>query len=165
VQTDAAINPGNSGGPLADLEGRVIGLNTAMIPFAQGVGFAIPSDTIKRIIEQISMHGRVIRPWLGVSGLDVNPSIARRYGLSVESGVLLAEVMRDSPAHASGLREGDIIVGIGESRVERMKSLVAALSGFSIGDRVTMSFVRAGSTYEVDIRLAEMPVPLLTKRR
>ena len=99
VQTDAAINPGNSGGPLADLEGRVIGINTAMIPFAQGVGFAIPSDTIKRIVDQISKHGRVVRPWLGISGLDVNPSIARRYGLSVESGVLLAEVMRDSPAH------------------------------------------------------------------
>jgi S1-C subfamily serine protease len=143
VQTDAAINPGNSGGPLADLDGRVIGINTAMIPFAQGVGFAIPSDTIKRIIDQISKNGRVVRPWLGISGLDVNPSIARRYGLSVESGVLLAEVMRDSPAHAAGLREGDIVVGIGETKVEQMK----------------------GTTYEADIRLAETPTPLLTRRR
>ena len=165
LQTDAAINPGNSGGPLADLEGRVIGINTAMIPFAQGVGFAIPSDTIKRTIEQISKNGRVVRPWLGISGLDVNPSIARRYGLSVESGVLLAEVMRDSPAHLAGLREGDIVVGIGESKVEQMKGLVTALSKFAIGDRVTMSFVRTGTTYEADIRLAETPAPLLTRRR
>jgi S1-C subfamily serine protease len=165
VQTDAAINPGNSGGPLADLEGRVIGLNTAMIPFAQGVGFAIPSDTIKRIIDQISRHGRVVRPWLGISGMDVNPSTARRYGLSVESGVLLAEVMRDSPAHTAGLREGDIVVGIGESKVEQMKGLVAALSRFAIGERVTMSFVRAGTTYEADLHLAETPVPLLKRRR
>lgn len=165
IQTDAAINPGNSGGPLADLEGRVIGLNTAMIPFAQGVGFAIPSDTIKRIIDQISRHGRVVRPWLGISGMDVNPSTARRYGLSVESGVLLAEVMRDSPAHTAGLREGDIVVGIGESKVEQMKGLVAALSRFAIGERVTMSFVRAGTTYEADLHLAETPVPLLKRRR
>jgi serine protease Do len=165
VQTDAAINPGNSGGPLADLEGRVIGINTAMIPFAQGVGFAIPSGTIKTIIDQISKHGRVVRPWLGISGLDVNPSIARRYGLSVESGVLLAEVMRDSPAHIAGLREGDIVVGIGENKVEQMKALVTALSKFAIGERVTMSFVRTGTTYEADLRLAEAPVPLLTRRR
>ncbi|MDA4112451.1 MAG: trypsin-like peptidase domain-containing protein [Thaumarchaeota archaeon] len=165
VQTDAAINPGNSGGPLADLEGRVIGINTAMIPFAQGVGFAIPSGTIKTIIDQISKHGRVVRPWLGISGLDVNPSIARRYGLSVESGVLLAEVMRESPAHTAGLREGDIVVGIGENKVEQMKGLVTALSKFAIGERVTMSFVRTGTTYEADLRLAEAPVPLLTRRR
>jgi len=165
VQTDAAINPGNSGGPLADLEGRVIGLNTAMIPFAQGVGFAIPSDTIKRTIDQISKHGRVVRPWLGISGLDVNPSIARRYGLSVESGVLLAEVMRESPAHMAGLHEGDIVVGIGENKVENMKGLVTALSKSGIGDRVTMSFVRTGTTYEADLRLAETPAPLLTRRR
>ena len=165
VQTDAAINPGNSGGPLADLEGRVIGINTAMIPFAQGVGFAIPSGTIKTIIDQISKNGRVVRPWLGISGLDVNPSIARRYGLSVESGVLLAEVMRDSPAHVAGLREGDIVVGIGENKVEQMKGLVTALSKSVIGERVTMSFVRTGTTYEADLRLAEAPVPLLTRRR
>jgi serine protease Do len=165
VQTDAAINPGNSGGPLADLEGRVIGINTAMIPFAQGVGFAIPSGTIKTIIDQISKHGRVVRPWLGISGLDVNPSVARRYGLSVESGVLLAEVMRDSPAHVAGLREGDIVVGIGENKVEQMKGLVTALSKFVIGERVTMSFVRTGTTYEADLSLAEAPVPLLTRRR
>ena len=165
VQTDAAINPGNSGGPLADLEGRVIGINTAMIPFAQGVGFAIPSSTIRTIIDQISKHGRVVRPWLGISGLDVNPSVARRFGLSVESGVLLAEVMRDSPAHTAGLREGDIVVGIGANKVERMKGLVTALSRFAIGERVTMSFVRTGTTYEADLRLAEAPVPLLTRRR
>jgi serine protease Do len=165
VQTDAAINPGNSGGPLADLEGRVIGLNTAMIPFAQGVGFAIPSDTIKRIIDQISKHGRVVRPWLGISGLDVNPSIARRYGLSVESGVLLAEVLGDSPAHRAGLREGDIVVGMGEAKVEQMKGLVTALSKFAIGERVTLDVVRAGTAYEAELRLAETPAPLLSRRR
>ena len=165
IQTDAAINPGNSGGPLADLEGRVIGLNTAMIPFAQGVGFAIPSGTIKRIIDQIAKQGRVVRPWLGISGLDVNRSVARRYGLSMDSGVLLAEVLRDGPSYRAGLREGDIVVGIGEAKVNDMKTLVTALSKFSIGEEVTISFVRTGSTYETNIRLAESPMPVAPRRR
>jgi len=165
IQTDAAINPGNSGGPLADLEGRVIGLNTAMIPFAQGVGFAIPSGTVKRVIDQISKQGRVIRPWLGISGLDVNRSVARRYGLSMESGVLLAEVLRDGPSYRAGLREGDIVVGIDETKVHDMKGLVTALSKFGIGEEVTIEFVRTGSAYETNLRLAESPVPVAPRRR
>ncbi len=165
IQTDAAINPGNSGGPLADLNGNVMGLNTAMIPFAQGVGFAIPSETVKRTIDQISRNGRVVRPWLGISGLDVNPPVARRYGLSVESGVLLAEVLREGPSYRAGLREGDIVVGIGENKVDKMKSLVSALSKFSIGEEVTVSFVRTGVTYETNLRLAESPMPVAPRRR
>jgi len=165
IQTDAAINPGNSGGPLADLEGRVIGLNTAMIPFAQGVGFAIPSGTVKRVIDQISKQGRVIRPWLGISGLDVNRSVARRYGLSMESGVLLAEVLREGPSYRAGLREGDIVVGINETKVHDMKGLVTALSKFGIGEEVTIEFVRTGSAYETNLRLAESPMPVAPRRR
>ena len=165
IQTDAAINPGNSGGPLADLDGSVIGMNTAMIPFAQGVGFAIPSETIKRVIDQITKQGRVIRPWLGISGFDVNRSVARRYGLSVESGVLLAEVLRDGPSYRAGLREGDIVVGIGESKVQDMKGLVTALSKSTIGEEVTVGFVRTGTTYETNLRLAESPMPVAPRRR
>jgi S1-C subfamily serine protease len=165
IQTDAAINPGNSGGPLADLDGKVVGLNTAMIAFAQGVGFAIPSDTIKRIVEQISKNGRVVRPWLGISGMDVNPSIAKRYGLSVESGVLLAEVIRDSPAHTSGLREGDTVVKIGGNKVEHMKDLVTSLSRSKIGDELVVLFMRTGMTYETKLRLAETPTLVVPRRR
>jgi len=165
VQTDAAINPGNSGGPLADLDGRVVGLNTAMIPFAQGVGFAIPSDTIKRIVDEISKNGRVVRPWLGISGMDVNRSVAKRYGLSVESGVLLAEVLREGPAHASGLREGDMVVKIGGSKVEHMKDLVTALSRSKIGDELVVLFMRTGMTYETKLRLAETPTLVVPRRR
>jgi S1-C subfamily serine protease len=86
IQTDAAINPGNSGGPLADIEGNVVGINTAMVPYAQGVGFAIPINAVKRVVEQIFENGRVVRPWLGISGLNLNKQIARRYNLHVESG-------------------------------------------------------------------------------
>jgi serine protease Do len=159
IQTDAAINPGNSGGPLADLDGRVIGMNTAMIPFAQGIGFAIPSDTIKRVMDQITRNGRVVRPWLGISGMDVNESVARRYNLPVGQGVLLAEVLRDGPARDSGLRVGDILARIGGSKVEGMKDLVGALSRLAIGEEVTLQFIRNGTTYETKIALKEAPAP------
>jgi len=92
IQTDTAINPGNSGGPLADIGGNVIGMNTAMIPFAQGVGFAIPVNTMKWVVQQILEKGRVIRPWLGISGANMNQAIARRYDLPADSGVLVVDV-------------------------------------------------------------------------
>lgn len=164
IQTDAAINPGNSGGPLADLDGKVIGMNTAMIPFAQGMGFAIPSETIKRIMDQITRHGRVVRPWLGISGMDVNKFVARRYNLAVEQGVLLAEVLREGPARDSGLRVGDIVVKIGETKVEGMKSLVGALSHLTIGDEVSVQFVRNGTSYETKLRLRETPEKVVARR-
>ncbi len=165
VQTDAAINPGNSGGPLADLDGKVIGINTAMIPFAQGMGFAIPSETIKRIMDQIARHGRVVRPWLGISGMDVNKSVARRYSLPVDQGVLLAEAIREGPARDAGLRVGDIVMKIGESKVEGMKDLVGALSRLSIGDEVSVQFVRNGTSYETKLRLKETPEKVVVRRR
>jgi len=165
IQTDAAINPGNSGGPLADLDGKVIGMNTAMIPFAQGMGFAIPSETIKRIMDQISRHGRVVRPWLGISGMDVNKFVARRYNLPVEQGVLLAEVLNEGPARDAGLRVGDIVAKIGDSKVEGMKDLVGALSHLTIGDEVSVQFVRNGTSYETRLRLRETPEKLVARRR
>jgi len=165
IQTDAAINPGNSGGPLADLDGKVIGMNTAMIPFAQGMGFAIPSETIKRIMDQISRHGRVVRPWLGISGMDVNQFVARRYNLPVEQGVLLAEVLNEGPARDAGLRVGDIVAKIGDSKVEGMKDLVGALSHLTIGDEVSVQFVRNGTSYETKLKLRETPEKLVARRR
>ncbi len=165
IQTDAAINPGNSGGPLADLDGKVIGMNTAMIPFAQGMGFAIPSETIKRIMDQITRNGRVVRPWLGISGMDVNKFVARRYNLAVEQGVLLAEVLQEAPARDAGLRVGDILVKIGDSKVEGMKDLVGALSHLARGDEVSVQFVRNGTSYETRLRLKETPEKIVARRR
>jgi serine protease Do len=164
IQTDAAINPGNSGGPLADLDGKVIGMNTAMIPFAQGMGFAIPSETIKRIMDQITRHGRVVRPWLGISGMDVNKFVARRYNLAVEQGVLLAEVLQEGPARDAGLRVGDIVVKMGDTKVEGMKSLVGALSHLTIGEEVSLQFVRNGTSYETKLRLRETPEKVVARR-
>lgn len=165
IQTDAAINPGNSGGPLADINGHVVGINTAMIPFAQGVGFAIPINAVKRIVQQIFEKGRVIRPWLGISGMGLTPQISRRYNLQADSGVLVAGVERSGPAFEAGLREGDVIFKIGEIEVKQMKDLLLALSKFEVGSSVRIQFYRMGSRREASLRLAEVPVQVQNYQR
>ncbi|HEV2227290.1 MAG TPA: trypsin-like peptidase domain-containing protein, partial [Nitrososphaerales archaeon] len=128
LQTDAAVNPGNSGGPLADLEGRIIGITTMMIPYAQGMGFAIPINTVKRISQEILEKGRVTRRWIGISGIDVTPQLARRYNLHPDSGFLVAEVEPRSPADFAGLRNGDVVVGADGNIVKHTKDLLLAIS-------------------------------------
>jgi serine protease Do len=157
IQTDASINPGNSGGPLVDLEGNVIGINSAMIAFAQAVGFSIPVHTVKQVVGQILQHGRVIRPWLGISGLDVKPEFAKRYGMPVEAGVLLAAVTEDGAAFEAGLREGDILVQVNEAKVNGMKDLVGALSKEPIGGVAKIVVMRMGRRVETSVRLSEAP--------
>jgi serine protease Do len=164
IQTDAAINPGNSGGPLANLRGEVVGMNTAMIPYAQGVGFAIPTDTIKHVVEQILENGRVIRPWLGISGVSLNPAIAQRYDLSVDYGVLVFEVARYSPAHYAGLKPGDVVVAIRDFDVKEMRDLIAALSKCRVGEEVELTLIRMESKYRATIRLEEIPSEAVVRR-
>lgn len=155
IQTDTAINPGNSGGPLADINGNVIGINTAMIPFAQGVGFAIPIDAVKRVRDQILEKGRVIRPWLGISAIDLNRSIARRYGIPIESGVFIIDLVPRSPAYEAGLRVGDVLVQIGSYEVKQMKDLIAALSKIQFNRDVEVSIIRMGTKYRTSLRPVE----------
>ena len=165
IQTDAAINPGNSGGPLADIKGDVIAINTAMIPFAQGMGFAIPAHTVKGVIEQILQNGRVVRPWLGIAGIDLNPAISRKYNFSTNSGVLVVEVRKDSPAYEAGIRVGDIIVRLGDHKVQKMKDLLLGLSTVSIGGVLEVSLIRMGKEYEISVRLVESPPQATLRRR
>jgi S1-C subfamily serine protease len=158
IQTDAAINPGNSGGPLADLNGRVLGINTAMIPFAQGVGFALPINTVKAVVDQILERGRVIRPWLGISGTNLNPGIVRRYDLPTETGVLVVETVARSPADEAGLRAGDILIQIGPHEIGQMRDLLAALAKLAIGAEVEVIFLRDRRKYRSTLRLVEAPM-------
>ena len=160
IQTDAAINPGNSGGPLADIKGNVIGINTAMIPFAQGVGFAIPINTVKRVVEQIFANGRVIRPWLGISGLNMTPQIARRYNIQSESGVMVTELSREGPAYEAGLRSNDIIVQVADQEIKQLKDLLVALSKQAVGSMVKLQYIRMGRRGETSLRLVEIPVQM-----
>jgi serine protease Do len=164
IQTDAAINPGNSGGPLADLNGNVIGINTAIIPFAHGVGFAIPINSVRHVADQILEKGRVVRPWLGISGATVNPMVSRRFNLQAESGVLILEVSRPSPAYEAGLRVGDVIVEIGPYAIKEMKDVLSALSKLSIGQGITVSIVRRGFRQSASLRLVEAPAELMERR-
>jgi S1-C subfamily serine protease len=157
IQTDAAVNPGNSGGPLADLEGRVIGITTMMIPYAQGMGFAIPINTVKKIAQEIVENGRVSRRWIGISGVDVNPPLARRYGLRVEEGFLVAEVVPGSPADHAGLRNGDVIVGASGSDVKHTKDLLLAISKVGSGGSVKLDIDRMGSKGTLNVRPTESP--------
>jgi S1-C subfamily serine protease len=157
IQTDAAINPGNSGGPLVDVDGKVIGINTANIPFAQGIGFAIPINTAKYVVEQLLEKGRVIRPWLGITGLTVTKEVATYYGLPTWSGVVLAGIARNGPADEAGLEEGDIIVQVDGASVETMEQLQREIRKKRPGNTVELTVVRDGRRLEASLTLQESP--------
>ena len=155
LQTDAAVNPGNSGGPLADLDGSVIGITTMMIPYAQGMGFAIPINTVKKIAQEILENGRVSRKWIGISGIDVTPQLARRYNLQTESGFLVAEVVPRSPADFAGLRNGDVVVGADGTEVKHTKDLLLAISRVGEGGTVRLEINRMGRRGPLEVRPTE----------
>ena len=137
IQTDAAINPGNSGGPLLDSNGDVIGINTAIFSLSggyQGIGFAIPINLAKRVAEQLITSGKVARPWLGISGLSLNPSLADGLGLSVSQGVLVVQVVRGGPAHQAGLRGGDREVLVRGIRLFLGGDIITDINGIPVDD-------------------------------
>ncbi len=145
IQTDAAVNPGNSGGPLVDLQGRVIALNAATIPYAEGIGFAVPINTALDVARQIVAHGRVQRPWLGVVGYDVDRRLAHYYGLPVAQGAFVVEVSEAGPAAAAGLSVGDVITAVNGRPIASVSDLVAALRLRKIGDSVDVDVERQGT--------------------
>jgi len=153
IQTDASINPGNSGGPLLDLTGRVVGINTAQIPGAQGIGFAIPINTAKAVLEDIVKYGRVTRPWLGVIGLDVSSEVARKFGLAVGSGILVMRIIPESPAERAELQSGDAITGIDGKRLDSMEDLQREIKTRRAGDSVSLVVVRGPEEGRVRVTL------------
>lgn len=142
VQTDAAINPGNSGGPLIDINGKVIAINTAIIPFAQGIGFAIPINSAKGVLDRVLKYGSYMKPWLGLVGVDVNSSIANYYGLSVSKGILVVRVFRRGPADEADIAAGDVITAVDNSELKSMSALIEYLGSKNVGEEVTMTIVR-----------------------
>ncbi|MCY3956631.1 MAG: Do family serine endopeptidase [Nitrospira sp.] len=161
IQTDASINPGNSGGPLFNLRGEVIGINTAIINFAQGIGFAIPSNMANRIIEQLKTGGKVVRGWLGVGIQPLTPQLAEKFGVPDGKGVLVNEVFADNPADQAGLKSGDIITRIGNERLESPNQLSRVVAGFSPGEIVLVQVIRDGVSLELPVLLGvkkEKPV-------
>ena len=157
IQTDAAINPGNSGGPLVDSTGSVIGVNTANIPFAQGIGFAIPINTARRIAKEIIQHGRVVRPHVGISGLTLNREIAESYDLPLDGGVLVVKVGRGSPAQRSGLSVGDVITEAEGKTIRGWEDLQHIIQNKKVGEGLELSIKRGESQGEIKVELQEAP--------
>jgi len=157
VQTDAAINPGNSGGPLVDLEGRVIAINTAIIPFAQGIGFAIPINSAKKCANEIITNRISARPWLGIIGLSLTEEIARYYNLPVEHGVLVTRVIDGSPADDAGIAAGNIILRIDSARIYSIEELVANLHKRKVGETIKIVAITDGEEQLFEATLSKMP--------
>jgi serine protease Do len=160
IQTDAAINSGNSGGPLVNLAGQIIGINTLVVrnsggtgAIAEGLGFAIPSNSARAIAEQIIAKGYVSRPYLGIRWQWINPQTASRYDLPVTYGVYLSEIGVDSPAADSGLRLGDIIVSIDGQPLDEDHPYINTLFKHQPGENVTLGVVRGEETLEVEVIL------------
>jgi len=157
IQTDAAVNPGNSGGPLVNLDGEVVGMTTAMIPFAQGIGFAIPINEVKFVVNQLLKYGRVIRPWIGIYGVDLDKAMARYVGTRTPKGVLIVGVVEGSPAHRAGLVKGDVIVEVDGEPVSSVSDLRAALKRKRIGEYVRVRFYRKRTVYSVLVEVGVEP--------
>jgi S1-C subfamily serine protease len=173
IQTDAAINPGNSGGPLLDSRGRVIGVNTAIRQEAEGIGFAVPVDTVKRIVPVLIEQGSYPHPWLGILGYSVTPELAETLNLPVERGVLVGQLYRGGPADAAGVRGasqqaivgnrrmfigGDIITAVDGQPVKDWNGLLEYLEFETrVGDRVSLSLLRNGGELTLEVTLAAQP--------
>jgi serine protease Do len=150
IQTDAAINPGNSGGPLVDTNGQVIAINTAKMPYAHGIGFAVPINIAKSIVNELIQNGRVInRPWIGISYVKITRQLAQYYRLPTREGVLIANVEPHSPADYGGLRKGDIIEAIDGKRIDDTVEISLNLRKKNISDKIIMSINRYGQRFEV----------------
>jgi serine protease Do len=156
LQTDAAINPGNSGGPLLNLEGEVVGINTAIVATGQGIGFAIPTNMVKDIIEQLETKGKVIRGMLGVQVQVVTPEIAKAFGLAEPHGALVAEVHADTPAEKAGLKREDIIVEYNGQPIKEMNELPRLVAATPPGTKATVKVLRDGKEKSFPITVTEL---------
>ena len=159
IQTDAAINPGNSGGALVNADGEVIGINSAKLAAngVEGMGFAIPTNTVQNIIDEIMNKGYVARPYLGVSVFD--PQTAGRYGyqLNIDKGVYVFQLSLNGPCGKAGLQRGDIILKVNDEEVNSVSDLRAKVASYKVGDTVKVTYDRNGASRTADVVLEEMP--------
>lgn len=165
IQTDAAINPGNSGGPLLNDQGEVIGINTAIRADAQGLGFAIPIETARRVVEQLFSTGQVQHPYLGIQMVDLSPSLRDRinqqgdlpFQIELERGVLIVEVMNNSPAAIAGLQRGDVIIRVGNVEVEDASQVQEQVEASQIGEPLEMEVNRGGEIQVIQVQPGSLP--------
>jgi serine protease Do len=160
IQTDAAINPGNSGGAMIDLRGNLVGINTAIVSGQgggnQGIGFAIPINMAHGVMEQIETHGKVVRAYLGIHPEDLTPTLAKAFGLSNATGVLVGDVLPDTPAAKAGLKKGDVILKLNGQPVDSANDLTLRISQSAPGSSANVQYSRDGHTQNVDVKLMEL---------
>lgn len=158
VQTDAAINPGNSGGALFNIFGEVVGINTVILQGAQGLGFAIPINIAREISRELIQTGKVERPWMGIFGRTVSLEAEDEGERSVTGGVLIYQVIQDSPADRAGFREGDVILGFGDVDVNSMEGLLRELRNYDVGEEVQVRIFRKDREQMIQLELQERPL-------
>jgi serine protease DegQ len=160
IQTDAAINPGNSGGALVDAEGRLIGINTAIYSRSggsMGIGFAIPADSARMVMDALRRDGRVTRGWIGVEPRDLTPELAGSLRLPVKQGVLITGVLQDGPASRGGLRPGDVVLAIGGAEVSNTAQLLAAVAALKPQSDTSIAVQRGDQTLQLELTVAQRP--------
>jgi serine protease Do len=160
IQTDAAINPGNSGGALVDVEGRLVGINTAILSRSggfQGVGLAVPSDLVNNVAENLVAHGKVVRGYLGVGIQDLNPGLAEQFGIKATAGALVTDVRSGSPGAKAGLKSGDVITALNGQPVDNASALSLNVGETAPGTRISLDVLRDGRTEHVVVTTATKP--------
>jgi serine protease Do len=160
IQTDAAINPGNSGGPLVNIKGEIIGINTAIFSKTggyQGIGFAVPSNMVRLVMNQLIQKGKVTRGWLGVTIQELTPEISQKFGIGKTKGALVSDVAKGSPAEKAGIMRGDVIIEFNGKEVKDVSVLRNMVAQSKVGTEITMKILRSGKEYTVKAVVSEMP--------
>ena len=155
IQTDASINPGNSGGPLTNMEGEVIGINTAIVASGQGIGFAIPVNLAKGILDQLKTSGEVTRGWLGVAIQDLSKEMVEYYNLKDNKGVLIAKVFENDPADKAGIKAQDIITSVNGRKIENSRELTSMIAGLVVGEKAKVTVLRNGKEKTFTVNIAK----------
>jgi serine protease Do len=153
IQTDASINPGNSGGPLLNMNGEVVGINSAIIANGQGIGFAIPVNMARGIVDQLQAHGSVTRGWLGVSIQDLSSELAEYYGIKDKKGALVVQVFEGDPADKAGIKANDVIVEVDGKSIESSRDLTNMIANLEVGKKTTVTLLRDGRKQTVDVKI------------
>jgi len=157
IQTDASINPGNSGGPLFNLAGEVVGINTAIVAQGQGIGFAIPVNMARDVLDDLKTRGKVVRGWLGVSIQEISEDIAKNLNLKSREGALVADVFEGDPADKAGLRTGDVIVRIDGEKIKDTHDLLQKIARMRVGQKTSVQVLRNGKEMTFSITVSERP--------
>jgi len=160
IQTDAAINPGNSGGPLVNINGELIGINTAIFSRTggyQGIGFAVPSNMVRLVMDQLLQKGKVTRGWIGVTIQELTPELAQEFGLKKTKGALVSDIAKDSPAAKAGLLRGDVILEFNGKEIKDVSSLRNMVAQSKAGSEITLKILRAGKEFTVKALITELP--------